>query len=298
LKWGEYNVLVKKDDHKSWSQTVQINSGATLPLNAVLLWGEKVTIISTPAETEGADVYVNGAFKGKTPLDTRLQAGTYRIELKKRAWDLLATDLEVNGDRYVSYNMVQTPFNLSINSTPPNAKIQLDGKELGKTPFMLYNIKAGDKQLGLNRKGYKTLQESVFVEKATPNLNYYLEPLSKRHKGEALFLSLLFPGAGQSYLNRTGGAIIFSFLGYGCVAAYLHSNTQKEEYMRNGNWDEWEKWNDIGNYSLYGAAGIWGLNFLITLGTPGDKTRLKKYNMTASINPIYDGAELGLKINW
>jgi hypothetical protein len=298
LDMGEYILLVKKDDHKPWTQTLQINSGATIPLNAVLHWGEKVTIISTPVDTEGAEVYVNGELKGKTPLDTRLQAGTYSIDLKKRAWDLLSTNLVVDGDRYVSYNMVQTPFNLNINSTPGKAEILLDGKVVGKTPFIVNNVKAGDKQVSLSRRGYKTLNQTVFIEGIAPDLNYLLDPLSKRTKGEALFLSLLFPGAGQSFLNRSGGAIIFTFLGYGCVAGHLYSNKQADEFATSGNWDEYEKWNNNAMYALYGAAGIWGLNFLITLGTPGDNARMKKYKMTGQVNPLPGGAELGLKIDF
>jgi len=295
LDMGEYDVMVVKDDYKPWSQTIQINSGATLPLNAVLLWGEKVTIISTPVETEGADVFVNGELKGKTPLDTRLLSGTYKVELKKRAWDFFSSDLEIMGDRYVSYNMVQSPFNLNISTIPKNAKIKLDGKEIGKTPLVIYSLKSGDKQISVSRRGYKPIDEYIFIEKENPNLNFYLEPLAKRSKGEALILSLIFPGAGQSYLNRTGGGVIFAFLGYGCLAGHLYSQDQIEKFRGEPSENTWIKNSE---YFLYGAAGIWGLNFLITLGTPGDKDRLKRYNMTARVNPIYEGAELGLNINW
>jgi hypothetical protein len=52
---------------------------------------------------------------------------------------------------------------ISLESRPAGARILLDGKDAGKTPTTLANVKAGVHRLRFDLTGYKTLDTNVTV---------------------------------------------------------------------------------------------------------------------------------------
>jgi hypothetical protein len=58
---------------------------------------------------------------------------------------------------------------LSVESRPPGAAVYLDGKLLGKTPFSLAVVAAGDHAIRLERDGYHRWSSSIRIVASEQN---------------------------------------------------------------------------------------------------------------------------------
>jgi hypothetical protein len=153
----------------------------------------------------------------------------------------------------------------------------------GASPYNI-QIPVGKYNLMVKKKGFKSIVKEIMVEKGM-NFNLNLEPIKFRTKGNAMLLSVLWPGAGQSYLKRGSAHFLMGFIGYGSIAYSIYQHTdavknydlyltendpQKRESLKN----KWEKNLDLSHYSMYAGAAVWGINIIWTLAT---QSEVKKY---------------------
>ena len=61
-------------------------------------------------------------------------------------------------------NPVPILSGLEITSTPPNAVVMMDGKELGTTPILLPNLLVGEHELTFSKKNYQTVTKLVEIK--------------------------------------------------------------------------------------------------------------------------------------
>ncbi len=97
---------------------------------------------STP---DGAEVFVDGAPVGRTPVRVELRAGTHTVEFKRNAVTRTQTIAVKQGAEVpVSVDWNQKAIgSLQVNSTPTGAKVSVDGKLRGQTPLTLDDLPAG-----------------------------------------------------------------------------------------------------------------------------------------------------------
>jgi hypothetical protein len=79
LSAGEHPVVVRLSGYKEFSQTVRIEAGQTVTVQAELKSSGRLRIISTPA---GADVKVNGILVGKTPYEGDADTGVNVVRIE------------------------------------------------------------------------------------------------------------------------------------------------------------------------------------------------------------------------
>ncbi len=104
------------------------------------------------SEPSGAEVYINGELKGKTPLTLTLAYGTYQLELKKSGHKDIKKELTVNG-KTRDINIELTENNRFVIDVDPEQNytslkfpytVYLDGNFTGKTtPCKLENVPEG-----------------------------------------------------------------------------------------------------------------------------------------------------------
>ncbi|HIH72602.1 MAG TPA: PEGA domain-containing protein [Thermococcaceae archaeon] len=100
LKPGNYTMEIALENYSPYSTSIEIQPNETLkvcpdlvPLNGTLI------IMSEP---DNASVYVNGLFKGNTPLNVSLKPGKYIINVTKDgSWNATTITLEPNERRTV-----------------------------------------------------------------------------------------------------------------------------------------------------------------------------------------------------
>lgn len=126
---GIHSITLKKDGYYDWDSEIEIIKGRTVSINARMETREipydgSINIQSTPSN---AEVYIDGVFKGYTPLVVReLGPNNYHISLKLAGyqdWDG-SVDVSVDEQEKISANLYpstdteppETPIPVSLSS--------------------------------------------------------------------------------------------------------------------------------------------------------------------------------------
>ncbi len=121
-------------------------------------------------EPSGAELILDGQpipEKSDALLD-QLPAGSHSIVATRG--NLTATqNFTVNPGSLtrVELKLVPKQASLHVNSTPLNATVRLDGRDIGRTPLVL-DVRPGEHRLEVSREGYLTATGSVAVTLDTP----------------------------------------------------------------------------------------------------------------------------------
>lgn len=195
---GFTRVSVDGDDH--WSYTWHTGSiGGRLDEGTYTIWvvsgpndrsrlawadyrtlsvtlGKPYVRIDTPAQPggmnlqsvpEGASLMVNGEYRGKTPLRiSGLSPGNYAVTFSRFGFREISIQVPVNQGTIAEVNatLLSETGTLSVNSTPPGARVMLDGNEAGLSPVVLKNISADNHTISLEKNGYAPAVRQVRIE--------------------------------------------------------------------------------------------------------------------------------------
>ena len=165
LPSGTHIVEVVKDMYKSTRKEVTVRDGET----------ETVTITMEPNFAEPvftcsdaeAEIWINGEKKGTGKWTGRLPAGPYKVKTTKPSHKEIEKSMTLKaGDNSTITLDPPTPIygRISVNSTPFEADIYLDGKKMGLTPKLLNNILIGSHELRIEKKGCAAVTRTVKVD--------------------------------------------------------------------------------------------------------------------------------------
>ncbi len=163
--FGSHLVEVKKDGYDTWTKSVDIEPGKERTLSAILR--AKTGSISINSQPSPAIIFINGKEVGNTPgTITDLIPDTYKIEVKKSGYEIWHESVEVVADKEKSLtaSLRKTKGSISIVSKPPNAKIYLDGKEVGITPDTLRSVDIGLHEIEVRMKGYDVWHKAINIK--------------------------------------------------------------------------------------------------------------------------------------
>jgi hypothetical protein len=299
LTIGEYNLELKKEGFATFRQHLLIEENKTIQINTALQQGKLIKVNTTPG---GAEVYYNGVVAGTTPTEFVVKDGSNKLVIKKKYYadkEVFVTAEKDEQDFGFYLELNKTTVNILIETKPNQAGIILTEKVFlsekspvlksdlpgyfGTSPYNL-QVPIGKYDLKVEKKGYKPIAKEILIDKQE-DYTLDLEPIKYRTKGNAILLSILWPGAGQSYLKRGSAHILMGIIGYGAAvyAVYEHGeatknydlylveqNPLKKESLNT----EWKKNVDSYYYSLFTGAAVWGINFIWTLAT---QSEVKKY---------------------
>jgi len=85
IKKGRHDISISKEDYENYSTAVDIEIGTTRNISTTL----KKQILGTLkvlTNPEGANVYIDGAYKGVTPFIFTLKTGTHNIKIIKEGY--------------------------------------------------------------------------------------------------------------------------------------------------------------------------------------------------------------------
>jgi hypothetical protein len=152
-----------------------------------LAWGARLIYVrqTTPgtlvieSNPRGAEILVDGASKGLTPLTIALSPGKHALELRRRGVPPRLITLDVSpGEQLkqqIDLSNAKAVGTLVVTSTPKGAKVLVDGKDRGVTPLTLSDLSAGAHAVALDSTegsvlrtvqiqagGSVTLDEAIF----------------------------------------------------------------------------------------------------------------------------------------
>lgn len=132
---GFYNIEAKKDKHTPASRRVEVKDGEEIivNLNPTPQYGQ-LRIATTPPD---AEIFLDGKRMGITPVTLReVLIGDYRLELRKTGYASHTQNITIKHNETTNINeTLSDGMEITITSTPSGAKIEIDGKDMGKTPF-------------------------------------------------------------------------------------------------------------------------------------------------------------------
>ncbi|MEQ1729780.1 MAG: PEGA domain-containing protein [Vicinamibacterales bacterium] len=130
---------------------------------------------STPP---GAEVFVDGAPVGRTPVRVELKAGTHSVEFKLKAATRTQTIAVKRGSEVpVTVDWNQKPIgSLQVNSTPTGARVSVDGKLRGQTPLTLDDLAAGPHTVLIDSTEGTVRRKVMVTEGATETLTESIYP--------------------------------------------------------------------------------------------------------------------------
>jgi hypothetical protein len=165
LEGGLHLVVVRKDGFREVRRSVELQSGqrTALELKLEALAG-LVLIQSSPT---GAEVTVNGAFRGATPLMIPdFPYGEHRIKVAKNGYFEKEVQLTV-ADRTpqkIAVALVADAVSIDFASTPSGAEVSVNGAGKGQTPCRVEQIPSGTVEIEVKLAGYQPYREKISLK--------------------------------------------------------------------------------------------------------------------------------------
>lgn len=321
LAIGNYNLNLKKDGYAIATIPVLIIAGKTTSASASLQKGKLIKITSSP---DGAEIIYNDKSAGITPAEFIVKDGTNNIIIRKKYYldkvvtiyaekdyqaftfsldadnrfENLGINIETSPDRAdINFNKVEYPEHL------PSFSGDNQGTYSGKSPLNIH-IPIGKYNIKIVKEQFKPIERDVFIDKEQ-NFKFNLEPLKYRTKGNAILLSILWPGAGQSYLKRGSAHYLMGFAGYGLLAGAI---VESINFTKNNDHYLNEPSKDLANkcktelnmyYTLLMSAGVaWTTNLIWTIFTPLEEKKYQKLTLNINYNKLVGITEMGMMLHF
>ena len=164
VKTGKHEVEVRMDGYIPWMKMIKIKAGSEYALTAVLQRRRgSLMVISSPSN---AMVCIQDKKIGKTPRTiAELIPGNYTVEVKHDEYLTWSEKVEIVSDKETTLKAVlqAKPGSISIKSKPSDARILIDGNEVGTTPETIKDLSPGTRMVDISMDGYADWKESVDI---------------------------------------------------------------------------------------------------------------------------------------
>jgi tetratricopeptide (TPR) repeat protein len=167
---------LKSSKRKARKKTLGITIGfLAVAIIVVVGWylsHGKIQLHITPAESvkpylDGKPLEEGSALKAGLITSPSLFFGIHKITIEKDGYEKWEKDVKVGFGITVSVEAKLVPIygSLQVNSRPPGAEVNLDGKTIGKTPYFSEQIQVGDCKLEILKSGYVPFSTHITIQK-------------------------------------------------------------------------------------------------------------------------------------
>ena len=179
LPTGEYLVVARFNGREETSGSRFTRNDSTR--YDVAFASGAVKVISEPS---GAEILIDGSSAGRTPLDLSLAEGRHRLAARYRKWPEQHRTIEVGPAQPREERFEFLPGSVKITTAPGGAWILADGKKIGRTPWLVENVDAGEVRYELQLTGYQSLVLQTVVP---PGEQTFLGARLVKHTGPQPF---------------------------------------------------------------------------------------------------------------
>ncbi|HOD86015.1 MAG TPA: PEGA domain-containing protein [Methanoculleus sp.] len=212
LSPGTYSLEAEHQGYQSDSSTVTVRSGQQSSIQFTLTPIEQYGSIKVTSSPSGAYVYMDGKYRGQTPLTlTSVSAGKHTIELDLAGYYDWTSTLSVSPgvtssiSAHLSPIPSETTGAIDVVSYPAGADVFLDEKYQGRTPsagvYTISNVQVGGHTVRVALSGYQDYTTSVIVSAATTShVTATLQPGQPSTTGSISVTSS--PAGAQVYIDN------------------------------------------------------------------------------------------------
>ena len=160
---GTYKLILQLDGYETIEKQIVIRAAQTQ--DEEIKFKKLQGVARIESEPSGALVFVDNVPLGRTPTDVKREFGTgnIRVELE----DYFSETREMSFNHLPSdYNFPLRPKQgkISILSTPSGATIRVNGREVGKTPWLGQMLEGGRHTVRLSLDQFEGWSESVDIK--------------------------------------------------------------------------------------------------------------------------------------
>ena len=192
---GQRNVRVTAAGYQEFNQTVSIQGGQTVTVNANLQQISTNGVLAVNVNPNNANVYVDGVLVGKGDTRINIPAGQRNVRVTANGYQEFNQTVNIQAGQTVSVtaNLVAIQQNGVLQVFAPNgAAIYVDGVLVGRGNLSL-NIPAGTRNVRVTLDGYQEFQQTVTIQNGqTVTVTANLTPIAR--EGSLLIRSNI-PGA-------------------------------------------------------------------------------------------------------
>jgi len=156
--------------------------------------------ISFETIPENVTLQIDDTDIGTTPMMVvKIPAGTHQIIASNPRYQSFVDSVEIIGmDQSQTIKLELTPnwADVSFSSSPTDAMVSIDGMEIQSTPAVI-EVLAGEHQIKIKRRGYKTWTDDISVLALTPQTY----PLVTLEKADGLINLVSKPGGASITLD-------------------------------------------------------------------------------------------------
>ena len=166
LEAGPHMVRVSAERYLPAEASVEVEGlgrHQAVELELVPGWGD----LSISSEPSGAEVLLDGAPIGVTPVDFEPMAGRYRIELRKNGWKPIRDEVVVAANQTMRpppYLLSPADGEISIVTVPAGSSVSVDGEFRGLSPLELALQPGEAHRLSITKPGHVGESRTVRVE--------------------------------------------------------------------------------------------------------------------------------------
>ena len=209
---GTYTLDAEHSGYQSDMTTVTVRAGQQSNVQFTLTPIQQYGAIKVTSSPSGAYVYMDGVYKGRTPLTlSSVPAKNHNIELDLAGYYDWKTTVAVTSGvtRYVDARLTSIPSEttgaIDVVSYPAGADVFLDDKYQGKTPsagvFTISNVRVGSHTVRVALSGYQDYTTSVGVSGATTShITAALQPGQSTSTGSIAVTSS--PSGAEIYIDN------------------------------------------------------------------------------------------------
>jgi eukaryotic-like serine/threonine-protein kinase len=198
LSLGEHSIRLSLQDHQPWEERIAVTQATEYPIRVDLQRSVKLASLKIRSTPSGAEVFVDDASVGKTPMEQALPAGEHSIRLSLANYQVYEERLALEDARELDVTLkpAAKKFNLDVSSTPPGAQVFLNGKPAGNTPLTTA-VAPGTYLVSLQMADHKEWKRQVEIQDEDHTLTADLIPQPK----EAILNAVSRPAGATVYVD-------------------------------------------------------------------------------------------------
>ena len=160
---GSHTLTLEKDGYARTSVPVNVEPDLEVTISPKLTKLSSLVITSDPA---GADVYIDGKFMGKTPLEVpSLSPGQVKISITRAGYSDWQTDVDLTEGirKEVNASLAGTFGSLSVTSNPAGAQVFANGQPIGVTPLISKRTSAGSVEVKVVKEDFAEWRTTTHI---------------------------------------------------------------------------------------------------------------------------------------
>ena len=163
---GTYELELRKAGFGAMKRQVEVREGETVELNETLSSNGSLSITSN---IEATEVFIDGAYKGTTPLTlTDLAPASYMYELKKAGYESTKgwAYVEAGNTAEINATLSVVTGTVSLYSEPSGAEVFIENSYRGVTPLIISGLAPNAYIIEFRKSGYESLKKRIYVKGA------------------------------------------------------------------------------------------------------------------------------------